>query len=56
MDRRTRRCRRLRRPAPRGSRRGATNEELVCPMPADHLLVDPKTRTMHAVTIGRAIG
>jgi hypothetical protein len=35
-----------------GSRWGATAEELVTPMPGDELVIDPKTRTMHAITIG----
>ncbi|HEX3300765.1 MAG TPA: SRPBCC family protein [Actinomycetota bacterium] len=34
-----------------GSRWGATDEDLVSPMPGDHLVADPKTRTMHAITI-----
>jgi hypothetical protein len=34
-----------------GRRWGATDEELTTPMPGDELVRDPKTRTMHAITI-----
>lgn len=34
-----------------GRRWGATDEELGSPMPGDHLVPDPKTGTMHGITI-----
>jgi hypothetical protein len=34
-----------------GRRWGATDDELKSPMPGDELVTDPKTRTMHGITI-----